>query len=369
MASRQRGLARGTDYPLFAVTVALLCIGVVMVYSASSVRAYAQMGDAAYYLKRQIIWILVGLVGMYITYNIDYHWWSRWVWPAMGISIGSLVLVVAIGDVISGSKRWIELGFFNYQPTELTKLALILFLSYFFSRLPREDLSKFRKAFLPAIFWIGVIDFLIMLQPDFGSVIAISGVAFILLIAAGMRKTFLAGLASLTIPAFVVLAYAEPYRVRRLMAFFNPWADPADTGYQTIQSLLALGSGGLFGLGLGQSRQKYAYLPANHTDFIFAILGEELGLLGTLTVLGLFLLFAWRGYRIALKAPDFFGSLMATGLTSMIVFQAGMNIGVISGALPVTGITLPLISYGGSSLAITLAAIGILLNISTHSAR
>ncbi|MBO8126017.1 MAG: putative lipid II flippase FtsW [Firmicutes bacterium] len=357
------------DYLLFGVTIALLCLGIVMVYSASSARAYAQLGDAAFYLKRQVLWIIVGLVALYITMHIDFHYWQRLAWPAMVFSLVSLVTVVLVGDVISGSKRWIDLGFFNFQPTELTKLALVLFLSTFFSRLSKEKLSSFTKGFVPPLLWIGITDLLIMLQPDFGSVVAISGVAFILLFTAGIPWGYLGLLAGATIPALWGLAWAEPYRVRRLMAFLNPWADPSDTGYQTIQSLLALGSGGFFGLGLGQSRQKFSYLPANHTDFIFAILGEELGLLGTITVLALFMVFAFRGFRIALKAPDFFGSLLATGLTSMIVFQAAMNIGVISGALPITGITLPLISYGGSSLAITLASIGILLNISAHSAR
>lgn len=367
MRTKKRRMA--PDYSLFAITVALLCIGIVMVYSASSVRAYAQLGDAAYYLKRQIMWILVGLVAMYFTFTVDYHAWAKLVWPTLVLSLAGLIGVVALGEVISGSRRWIEIGFVNFQPTELTKLALILFFAYFFARLPREELFSFRSSLVPALALLALVDLLVMLQPDFGAVIVLTGVSFIMWVAAGVRVLYLSGLAITAIPAFVALAWAEPYRVRRLMAFLNPWADPSDSGYQTIQSLLALGSGGLFGLGLGQSRQKYAYLPANHTDFIFAILGEELGLLGTLTVVLLFFLFAWRGYRIAMKAPDSFGALLATGLTSMIVFQAALNMGVISGALPITGITLPLISYGGSSLAVTLASIGILLNISTYSPR
>lgn len=357
------------DYGLFAITVALLCIGTVMVYSASSVRAYIQIGDAAYYLKRQVMWIIIGLSALYFTYKINYHRWAKLAWPGLLFAVGSLIVVIAIGDVISGSKRWIELGFFNYQPTELAKFALILFLSVYYARLPKDSVLTFKKGFLIPLFWIGLIDVLIMLQPDFGSFITISGIWIIMLFVAGVRTGYLASLLALGAPAAFLLAWFEPYRLRRITAFLNPWADPTDSGYQTIQSLLALGSGGFFGLGLGQSRQKFSYLPANHTDFVFAILGEELGLLGTLTVLGLFILFAWRGYRIALKAPDRLGALLATGITSMVVFQAIINIGVISGAMPITGITLPLISYGGSSLAITLASIGVLLNISANSAR
>jgi hypothetical protein len=207
----------------------------------------------------------------------------------------------------------------------------------------------------------------LMLEPDFGAAIAFMALTVIQLFAAGVKVLHLGAVGLAGVPAFVYLAMSEPYRMRRLLAFINPWADPLNTGYQTIQSLLAIGSGGIFGLGLGQSRQKFAYLPENHTDFIFAILAEELGLLGTIFVLFLIFVFAWRGLRIAISAPDYFGSVLAVGVTSLIIFQALLNIAVISGSLPITGLTLPLISYGGSSLAITMAGVGILLNISKYS--
>ncbi len=358
--------ARTADLVLFITTVALLCIGIVMVYSASSVKAYQQYHDSMFFLKRQLLWAVVGIVAMLTTMRIDYQIYRKWAWPILLGTVGLLVLVILIGADIRGSKAWINLGFLSIQPTEIAKLALVLFISAYFTR-RQDQVGSLWHGLLPPLGILGIVLALIMLQPDFGSVLAIAATAFIIFIAAGFRTWQLTLLALASVPVFVALAIAEPYRLRRLLAFLDPWKDPLDTGYQTIQSLMALGSGGLFGLGLGQSRQKFNYLPENHTDFIFAILGEELGLIGTLGILLLIFLFAWRGFKIAITAPDYFGSLVAVGVTSMIVFQALMNIGIISGVLPITGVTLPLVSYGGSSLAITLAGIGILLNISKYS--
>lgn len=354
------------DLILFTAVVVLLALGVAMVFSASSVKALVEYGDSLHFLKRQLLWAALGLGIMFFTVEVDYRAYRRLSWPTFLLSLVLLLLVALTGPRIRGTKGWLELGFFNIQPVEVAKLALTSFLASYLDRKQRAIRTFWSGVAVPMM-WVGLVVALVMLQPDFGSAMVIVGMAFLQLFAVGARLEHLSLVALAGLPAVAALAILEPYRLRRLAAFLNPWADPRGSGYQTIQSLLALGSGGLSGLGLGQSRQKFAYLPENHTDFIFAILGEELGLLGTTLVLLLFFIFLWRGLRIALLAPDFFGSALAVGITVMIVFQALMNIAIISGALPITGITLPFISYGGSSLAISLAGIGILLNISKQA--
>jgi cell division protein FtsW len=296
--------------------------------------------------------------------NFDYHRLRKLAAPALAISLVLLAAVLVAGRSALGATRWLNLGPLSLQPTELAKLAMVVFLAAYFANRP-ERVLRAGGLLVPAGI-LGLIVVLVMKQPDFGSALIIIGLTLALFIAAGLRLGWFVGAGAAMIPGLIYLAKAKPYRAARLTAFLNPWAHRQDIGYQTIQSLIALGSGGIVGLGLGQSRQKYLYLPEQHTDFIFAILGEELGLLGTLTVVVLYFVFAWRGYRIAINAPDEFGSLLAAGLTSAVVFQAILNMLVISGSLPITGVTLPLLSYGGSSLAITLSCVGILLNISKH---
>ncbi|MGE5508269.1 MAG: putative lipid II flippase FtsW [Chitinophagales bacterium] len=353
------------DLILVGAVFGLLCIGIVMVLSASSYEAFHDYGDAFHFGRQQIISAVVGLFGMFFFMNFDYHRLRNLAAPGMLIALVLLAAVLVAGTNALGATRWIRLGPLNLQPTEVAKLAMILFLAAYFSARPQRALSL--GGLLAPLGLLGLIVVLVMKQPDFGSTLIIIGLTVAIMVAAGMRWIFLGGAGLAALPALVYLAISKPYRMARLLAFTNPWAHRQDIGYQTVQSLLALGSGGLLGLGLGQSRQKYLYLPEQHTDFIFAILGEELGLLGTLTVVALYFVFAWRGYRIAISAPDEFGALLAAGLTSAIVFQAILNMLVISGALPITGVTLPLLSYGGSSLSITLAGVGILLNISKHA--
>ncbi len=351
------------DLMLFFVVILILSIGVVMVFSSSSVTSLRETGDAYHYLKRQLVAVVIGLLALFLTMRIDYVVYKRTAILGVAISYVLLILVLVVGREIYGSKRWIDLGFINLQPSELAKLALINFAAAYAS-VRREKLKLFWKGFVPPLALVMVAFGLIMLEPDFGTSVAVFADVMIVLFAAGARIAHFALIAAMGVPAFGVMVYLEPYRMERILAFLNPWADPADSGWNVIQSLLAIGSGGLFGLGLGSGRQKYFYLPEQHTDFIFAVLAEELGFIGAVTVVILFAAFVWRGLRIALYAPDLYGSLLAVGITGMIGLQALLNIGVVSGSLPVTGMTLPLLSYGGSSLVITLAGIGVLLNIS-----
>lgn len=347
---------------LFGVTLALLVIGIITVFSASYTTALQSFGDPFYYVKRQLLWAVLGIIAMTVMMNTDYRLLRRWSLAGLVAVIVLLGLVLVIGSEAGGGRRWIRLGPLSFQPSELAKVALVNFLAAFAA----AEGGRVRRflGFLFPMSVVGLVFVLILAERDFGTAVAVGLNAATLLFAAGANLGHLALVGVAAIPAMVLLVYLEPYRMRRITSFFNPWADPLGAGWNIIQSLYAIGSGGLFGLGLGAGRQKFAYLPEQHTDFIFAVLSEELGFIGSATVVALFCAFAWRGYRIALHAPDVFGSLLATGITSMIVLQALINIGVVTGSMPVTGITLPLISSGGSSLLVSLAAIGILLNVS-----
>ncbi|NPV29698.1 MAG: stage V sporulation protein E [Firmicutes bacterium] len=358
---------KAPDFVLFVVTLLLLTVGVIMVLSASYVIAETRYADGYYFLKRQLLWALLGIAGMTTVMKIDYSRFKKWATPLFGLAVLLLVLVLipGVGISIKGASRWLGVGSLTFQPSEVAKLALVVFLAKNLAARP-DQIKFFFQGFFPKILIVGLICGLILAQPDLGTAVAIAGTSYLLFLAAGARKTHLAGLALLGLALVGAAIYVAPYRMARFTAFLNPWADPLGNGFQTIQSLYAVGSGRLFGMGLGQGRQKFLYLPEQHTDFIYAVLCEELGFLGALFVLLLFFAFMWRGLKIALKAPDTFGALLATGITIMVVLQALINIGVVTGSLPVTGITLPLISFGGSSLTLNLVGIGILLNISQH---
>ncbi|MBE3583100.1 MAG: putative lipid II flippase FtsW [Limnochordaceae bacterium] len=359
-AQRSPGLR--TDIPLLAASVLLLGLGLVMVFSASYVQALAESGDPLFYVKRQLQGAVLGSLALILFARVDYHYWRRFTWPLVGLATVLLVTVLFVGREIAGAKRWIPLGPINLQSSEVAKIALVLALADWGVR-RRFWLRSFWKGYLPPLL-LGVVFFgLIMLEPDLGTGLTIVGTTVLVLFVAGVSGWQLLGTALAGLPAVAYLIWSEPYRWRRIVGFLNPWADPAGAGYQTIQSLLAVGSGGLFGVGLGASRQKFYYLPEQHTDFIFGIIGEELGFLGAVFVVLLFLVLGWRGLRAALRAPDLYGTLLATGLAGLIVIQAFLNIGVVTGVLPVTGVTLPFISYGSSSLVVSLASVGILLNI------
>lgn len=344
----------------------LMGIGLVMVLSSSYTRALSQFNDPYYFFKRQVVYAAVGwlLVGAILRFDLQRL--KPLAVPLMALSYVLLAVVLTMGQEIGGSRRWISLPFVNLQPSELAKLAAINFTAFWVSRRPQAMASFVRGPLVPLLV-AGFAFGLIMLEPDFGTGVMLVGVVVVQLFAAGMRPAHLAALGALTLPAFFALIWIEPYRTARLLAFLDPWADPAGRGWSVIQALLAIGSGGLFGLGLGQSRQKFAYLPEHHTDFIFAILSEELGWVGAMTVVVLFWVVAWRGYRIALGLEDLYEQLLATGLVTLVVGQALLNMGVVSGILPVTGIPLPFVSYGGSALMASMTAVGVLLALSRKS--
>jgi len=353
------------DAALLAVTALLTATGIVMVFSASSAVAYTQFHDPTYYLKRELLWAIVGAGALVIAMRLDYtklRSLAPWL-LGLAIVLLAVVLIPSLGSVEGGARRWLSLGVFTFEPSEFAKLALVLFLACLFST-KAEGAASFAHVGFPAIFWVGVCFALVMRQPDLGTASLYVLTAFVLLFAAGARLTHLAIEAAVAVPALLGFIYASPYRRDRFLAFLHPWKDPQGTGYHIIQSLYALGSGGIFGLGLGQSRQKFGYLPAQHTDFIFSIIGEELGFVGAATVLVLFLVFAYRGIRIAMRADDRFGFYLAIGLTASITLQALINIGVVTSSWPVTGVPLPFISYGGTSLVVTLFGVGLLASIS-----
>ncbi len=355
------------DFVLFITTLALVGIGLIMVFSSSAVTASVENQSPYYFFQRQLIWALIGLLVMIVIMRINYLRLKEFAFPLMIIAVVCLLLVMTpLGVEAKGSTRSLGLGGLSFTPSELVKLAAVMFLAKTME-INIDKMKSFKSGVLPYLVIMAVICALVLAQPDLGTSFVIAGTIFCMLLVAGAQWLHLGLLGAGGAGAVALAIIVAPYRAERFIAFLNPWKYPTDQGYQTIQSLYALGSGGLFGVGLGRSRQKFFYLPEQHTDFIFAILGEELGFLGAALVLTLFLLFAWRGFKIAMNAPDTFGSLLAAGITIMIVFQAFVNIGVVCGALPVTGITLPFISYGGSSLLFTMAGVGLLLNISRYS--
>ena len=338
-----------------------------MVYSASAIVAQrAPFNDPYFFAKRQLIFAILGITSMYVMMNIDYWVWKHWAKIGFLISIALLVVVLIIGIEVNGSKSWLGIGAFGIQPGEFAKLGVVAFLARWLSD-NQKQIVLFRKGLAPALA-IPVVCFgLIMLQPDLGTGTVLMGTAVVMIFAAGARISHFIGLGMIGVAGFVGLILSAPYRIKRITSFLDPWQDPLGTGYQIIQSLYAIGPGGLFGLGLGQSRQKHYYLPEPYNDFIFSVIAEELGFVGGTLVLLVFLLLLWRGMRTAIMAPDLYGSLLALGIIGMIAIQVVINVGVVTGMFPVTGITLPFLSYGGSSLTLMLTGVGVLLNISRFS--
>jgi cell division protein FtsW len=361
---------RAPDVLLLVVAALLTAIGIVMVFSASSAVAYTQYHDATYYLKRELLWAAIGIVALVIGMRMDY----TKVRPlTLGVLIVALVLLAAVlvpglGFIEGGARRWFALGPLTFEPSEFGKLALVLFLAGLFAS-RHDGAGSFPKAGFWALAAVGACFVLVMREPDLGTATLYLLTTFVMLFVAGAPLLQLALEVAIAVPALFAYITASHYRRERFLSFLHPWNDPKGTGYHIIQSLYALGSGGLFGLGLGQSRQKFGYLPAQHTDFIFAIIGEELGFVGAALVVLLFLVFAYRGIRIAMRAEDRFGFYLASGLTASIALQALMNIGVVTASWPVTGVPLPFISYGGTSLVVTLFSVGLLASVSRGQRR
>ncbi|MEH7122956.1 stage V sporulation protein E [Bacillus sp. JJ1532] len=356
------------DLILIIVTLTLLSVGLTMVYSASAIWAEYKFDDSFFFAKRQLLFAGVGIAAMFFIMNVDYWTWRTWAKVIVIICFVLLILVLipGIGNVRNGSRSWIGVGAFSIQPSEFMKLAMIAFLAKYLSE-RQKLITSFTKGLIPSLGIVFLAFGLIMLQPDLGTGTVMVGTCLVMIFIAGGRISHFLGLGLLGLGGFAALILSAPYRIKRITSFLDPWEDPLGSGFQIIQSLYAIGPGGLFGLGLGQSRQKFFYLPEPQTDFIFAILSEELGFIGGSFVILLFSLLLWRGIRIALGAPDLFGSFLAVGIIAMIAIQVMINIGVVIGLMPVTGITLPFLSYGGSSLTLMLLAIGVLLNISRYS--
>ncbi|WP_412975358.1 stage V sporulation protein E [Ornithinibacillus sp. 179-J 7C1 HS] len=368
MFKKEMSIKDRPDYFLFSVIILLLIIGIVMVYSSSYIWAEYKYADSLYFVKRQLLFAGVGVAGMFFFMYIPYSNWAKYskIILLVCFILLLLVLIPGVGLVRGGAQSWIGVGAFSIQPSEFMKLGLIIFLSVYLS-VNQKYITSFKKGFFPALILVFTSFGLIMLQPDLGTGMVLVLTCMIMIFVAGARISHFVGLAILGLVGFALLIISAPYRISRITAFLNPWEDPLGDGFQIIQSLYAIGPGGLMGVGLGNSLQKYFYLPEPQTDFIFAILGEELGFIGGSILLLLFVLLFWRGIRVAIEAPDAFGRFLALGIVSMLVVQVMINISVVIGLIPVTGITLPFLSYGGSSLTLTLCSVGILLNISKSS--
>ena len=336
-----------------------------MVYSASSYYSAFKFNDPEYYLKRQLLWACIGLIFMVIAMKIDYHMIKKYTFPIMGITV-VLLLAVFVFPPINGARRWIQLGGATFQPSEIAKYTIVLYMARSLVQ-KGEKVKEFFKGVLP---YLGVSAFyagIILTEPNLSIASVIMIVTVVILFAVGARFIHIVAIGSTLVAAVGVLTITAPYRMKRLMNFMDPFADSQGDGYQLVQSLLALGSGGVTGSGIGQSRQKCLYIPEPHTDFIFSIIGEEWGLIGGAFIILLFVIFIWRGVKTAVTAIDMYGTILAIGITSVVATQAIINVAVVTGSMPVTGVPLPFISYGGSALVFNMFAMGILLNVSRQS--
>jgi cell division protein FtsW len=376
-----------TTFLIFVTTLMLVSVGVVMVYSSSAAIAARETirheieapataqtrpdvpvsAHSFFYLIRQAVWAGISIIAMLVAYRIDYETYKRWATPLLAFSFLCLILVYVphIGVSRKGAHRWIGFGGYQVQASEIAKLALIIYMAKKLCE-RQAEIRSFIKGFFPSLVILGVFLVAIVLEPDLGATVVIGLIMFAMWFVAGMRLVHLVTLVVAAIPCVIVAIIAEPYRVRRLIAFLNPESDIRNTGWQLYQSLVGVATGGIAGLGLGRGPQKYLFLSEAYTDFIFAIICEELGMIGAICIIGLYCFFFIQGMRVALRAPDLYSCLLATGCTCMIGFQAFINMGVVTGLLPTKGLTLPLISYGGSSLLINMVGIGILMNVSRN---
>lgn len=365
-ASTQRTSKRvPVDPALLAITLVLALVGVVMVFSASAVVAGSRFHDPWYFLKRQLAWLGAGLLVMHLVSKIDYALWRKLSVPLLLMTTVLLVLVLvpSLGSAAKGARRWLHVGPINIQPAELTKFVVVIYVAAYVSK-KQDQLTQFARGLLPPLIVLGLLSGLILLEPDLGTVVVMGLVVVTLLFLAGARIKHLGLLSLCALPAVAALIFGSSYRRQRLMTFLSPWKNASDSGFQITQSFLAFGSGGPFGVGLGEGKQKLFFLPEAHTDFVLALVGEELGLVGSVAIVLLFGLFVLKGFQIAGRARDPFGRYLAMGITMLVGMQALVNAGVVTGLLPTKGLTLPFVSYGGSSLVANLFGVGILLSIS-----
>ena len=353
------------DRTVLTITYLLLLIGLIIVFSASGVMAGTRYGDSMFFLKRQAVWIVLGLLALHWVSRQDYGIWKSIMPFMLGLTVLTLVLVLipVVGSEVNGARRWLRFEGLSFQPGELAKLTAVLYLASFLVR-REEDITNFTKGVLAPVIVVGVLALLVLLEPDMGTAVVMVSILLGLLFIGGARISHLIGLVLSLLPLAYMLIMQSDYRRRRFMSFLDPWEDPSNSGFQLTQSFVALGNGGLLGVGLGKGRQKLFFLPEVHSDFVLALVGEELGLLGTGLLMVLFAILLVKGFQIAGRAPDTFGRHLAGGVTLLLGVQVLINAGVVSGLLPTKGLTMPLVSYGGSSLLISLVAIGILLSIS-----
>ncbi|WP_257460666.1 putative lipid II flippase FtsW [Archangium lipolyticum] len=356
------------DALLLCAVLSLVSLGLVMVYSASAVMAQDKLGDSLYFLNRQLMAAGMGVVAMAVGMKVGWRRLARFAYPLLLVTLVLMVavLIPGIGTTAGGARRWIRLPGFGLQPAEVAKVAWVVYLSYSLAK-KREKVASFSVGFLPHLLLCGLLVGLCMLQPDFGSSVLLVFLLFALLFAAGTKLSYLVGSVLLALPLAYAAIASSPYRMKRVLAFLDPWAHRHDIGYQVAESLMSIGSGGLTGLGLGDGRQKLFFLPEAHTDFIFAIIGEELGLIGVVLLVSLYAIVIWRGIRASLAAPETFGTYLGLGLTSIIAFQATVNMCVAMGLLPTKGLTLPFVSYGGTSLVVLMGSAGVLLSLSASA--
>ncbi len=358
------------DYMMLLAALCLTGLGLVMVFSSSSVLAEKRFGDPYYFFMPQVMYVLLGLLFMLVVKNIPYQIYCKLAYVILALTVAALILVLipGIGHKAGGAYRWLRLGPFSVQPSEGAKLALVIYLSYSLAS-KQGNIKKFSYGIVPHLFFLGLLIILILAEPDLGTATMLAAIAAIMMFVAGVRPAYLLSLGLAMLPVLYLLVMRNPYRLRRISAFLSPWDDPLDTGYHIIHSFLAFASGGLTGMGPGGGRQKLFYLPEPHTDFIFSVVGEELGFLGVFFVTVLFLLLIWRGIAVALDAYDLQGTYLALGLTLIIGLQAFMNMAVVVGLLPTKGLALPFISYGGSSMLVNFIALGIIMNVAAKSRR
>jgi cell division protein FtsW len=354
------------DRVMFTATLLLVFASVIMVYSASALVALERFQQPYLFVIRQVMWAVLGIAALWVAMHVDYRTYRNdaFIWALIGV-VALTLLGVLFSAPVNGTRRWLGIGGLGVQPSEFAKIACVLFTALILER-RMHRIDELSYSLLPIAIVVGPMVALILLEPDFGTAMALVLIVVAMVFAAGLHYRYLIGTLLVVLPAVYVVLVSAPYRRRRLLAFWDPWADPLGDGFQIIQSLIAVGTGGVFGRGLMAGVQKLFYLPEPHTDFIYAVIGEELGLIGATTTLVCFCLIAWRGLRIAMRAQDAFGAFVALGMTTMIVVQAFVNMSVVLGLMPTKGIPLPLVSAGGSSLVMSLVGMGVLLNISQH---